>query len=283
MSDLLAGDPGPVPPGVEDVGTAQRVAAHDGGGLDMVTWLQYKTTGCQPPVGWTQTPVWSSPQLLYYSAWQRGGSLFWLNRVQWHNPEYSNNHNIANTAQTEAHLPPISVRDPGIRYRATVLTLVVAVIYGLLHCPHPQQGPHVSSGVLYCYTWGIQSVALYSYTLTGCVWIYCWCRPAPGLPQGWTVHCWRCPPCWCSHRNHLRTFMKNDALSTLLTHVTNTVVEGESDHGGQVEALDDISARSDHPLHLAQGQYARLLRLLGGLFWWVIRWPTWTWHPLASG
>ena len=60
--------------------------------------------------------------------------------------------------------------------------------------------------------------------------------------------------------------MKNDALSTLLTHVTNTVVEGESDHGGQVEALDDISARSDHALHLAHGQHARLLRLLGGLF-----------------
>ena len=51
MSDLLAGDPRPVPPGVEDVGTAQGVAAHDSGGLDMLTWLQYKTTGCQPPVG----------------------------------------------------------------------------------------------------------------------------------------------------------------------------------------------------------------------------------------
>ena len=60
--------------------------------------------------------------------------------------------------------------------------------------------------------------------------------------------------------------MKNDALSTLLTHVTNTGVEGEPEHGGQVEALDDISARSDHSLHLAQGQHVRLLRLLGGLF-----------------
>ena len=72
-----------------------------------------------------------------------------MNRVQWHNPEYSSNHNIANTTQTEAHLPPISVRDPGIRHIATILTLVIAVVYGLLHCPHPQQGPHVSSGVLH--------------------------------------------------------------------------------------------------------------------------------------
>ena len=53
--------------------------------------------------------------------------------------------------------------------------------------------------------------------------------------------------------------MKNDALSSFLTHVTNTVVEGEPDHGGQVEALDNISARFDHPLHLARGQYARFL------------------------
>ena len=52
----------------------------------------------------------------------------------------------------------------------------------------------------------------------------------------------------------------------LLTQVANTVMEVKSDHGGQVEALDDISARSDHPLHLAHGQHARLLGLLGGLF-----------------
>ena len=60
--------------------------------------------------------------------------------------------------------------------------------------------------------------------------------------------------------------MNNGVFRVLLTHVTNTVVEGESEHGGQVEALDDISARSDHALHLAQGQHARLLGLLGGLF-----------------
>ena len=66
--------------------------------------------------------------------------------------------------------------------------------------------------------------------------------------------------------NMYYTCVDNGEFRVFLTHVTNTVVEGESDHGGQVEALDDISARSDHPLHLAQGQYARLLRLLGGLF-----------------
>ena len=67
------------------------------------------------------------------------------------------------------------------------------------------------------------------------------------------------------------TCVNNGAFCVFLTHVTNTVVEGEPDHGGQVEALDDISARSDHPLHLAHGQHARLLGLLGRLLRRVLR------------